>query len=160
MQSKAQTVAEYLQEVPAERLPALEQLRSVILEHLPEGYEEVMGYGMIGYVVPHRIYPAGYHCTPGLPLPFMSIASQKNGIALYHMGLYADAGLMEWFLSELSKVSAKKPDMGKSCIRFGKPELIPFELIGRLSERLSVPDWIALYEKSFVKNKSRRSSKE
>jgi len=158
MQSKAQTVAEYLKEIPEDRLPAMEQLRSVIRKHLPEGYEERMSYGMIGYVVPHHIYPAGYHCTPELPLPFMSIASQKNGLALYHMGLYADADLMGWFLSEYGKVSAKKPDMGKSCIRFSKPELIPFELIGKLSARLTVADWIALYEKSFVQNKSRRSS--
>ncbi|MBO9593268.1 MAG: DUF1801 domain-containing protein [Niabella sp.] len=151
MQSKAKTVADYLSEVPAERLPAMEKLRTVIRKHLPAGYEETMAYGMIGYVVPHRIYPAGYHCAPEQPLPFLSMASQKNGIVLYHMGLYADAGLMDWFLNEWKKVAAKKPDMGKSCIRFSKPELIPFDLIGQLVERVSVADWIALYEQRFVK---------
>ncbi|MGJ7032376.1 DUF1801 domain-containing protein [Niabella hirudinis] len=159
MQSSAKTVADYLKAIPPERLSAMQKLRAVILKHLPEGYEEVMSYGMIGYVVPHRLYPAGYHCTPALPLPFMNLASQKSGIALYHMGLYADAGLMDWFLGEWGKVSLKKPDMGKSCIRFSKPELIPFELIGALCERLSVPGWIALYEQRFVKNKSRGPSK-
>ncbi|WP_300598326.1 DUF1801 domain-containing protein [Niabella sp.] len=158
MQSRAKTVADYLKEMPAERLPAMEQLRTVIRKHLPKGYVETISYGMIGYVVPHSIYPAGYHCAPELPLPFMSIASQKNGIVLYHMGLYADADLMKWFLGEWEKVSVKKPDMGKSCIRFSKPELIPFELIGKLAERVSVADWVALYEKNFVKSKNRRPS--
>ncbi|SDE18374.1 DUF1801 domain-containing protein [Niabella drilacis] len=158
MRSSATTVASYLKEIPAAWLPAMQKLRTVILEHLPEGYEEVMSYGMIGYVVPHRLYPPGYHCSPELPLPFMNIASQKSGIALYHMGLYADTGLMEWFLNAYREVSVKKPDVGKSCIRFSKPELIPFDLIGKLSERVSVPDWIGLYERSFVPNKNRRSS--
>ncbi len=158
MQSKAQTVADYLKEIPMERLPAMKRLRSTIRKHLPEGFMEAMSYGMIGYVVPHRIYPKGYHCTPELPLPFMSIASQKNGIVLYHMGLYASADLMKWFLNEYKKVSDKKPDIGKSCIRFQKPELIPFELIGTLAQQLPVADWIALYEKTFIQSKSRRTS--
>ncbi|MCF3109302.1 DUF1801 domain-containing protein [Niabella sp. CC-SYL272] len=158
MQSKAKTVSDYLKEIPEERLSAIEKLRNLIRRHLPEGYEEVMNYGMIGYVVPHQIYPAGYHCAPDQPLPFINMASQKNGIVLYHMGLYADQDLMSWFLKEYKQISDKKPDMGKSCIRFSKPDQIPFDLIAKLCEQVTVADWIALYEKSFVKNKNRRSS--
>ncbi len=103
---------------------------------------------MIGYVVPHSIYPDGYHCLPELPLPFVNIASQKNFIALYHMGLYADPEILDWFVSEYPKHSERKLDMGKSCIRFKKPEQIPFDLIGELMQKISVDDWIAAYEKN------------
>jgi hypothetical protein len=101
---------------------------------------------MIGYVVPHSVYPAGYHCDPKLPLPFMSIASQKNFIALYHMGIYADQNLLDWFVGEYSKIIKTKIDMGKSCIRFKKPEQIPYELIGELTKKMTSKEWIELYE--------------
>ena len=128
------------------------ELRKVILKNLPKGFAEVMNYGMLGYVVPHALYPAGYHCDPKLPLPFMNIASQKNFIALYHMGIYADKKLLDWFTKEYPKHSKTKLDMGKSCIRFKKPDQIPFTLIGELASKLSPKEWIALYEEQF-KNK-------
>lgn len=151
MQSKSNTVAEYVKELPADRQAAIEKLRSVIKKNLPKGYKEEMNYGMIGYVVPHSLYPAGYHCKPTDPLPFMNVASQKNFIAVYHMGLYADPILMKWFMTEYPKHSTQKLDMGKSCIRFKKPDQIPFKLIGELTSKMNPAQWIALYEKAFRK---------
>jgi hypothetical protein len=110
-----------------------------------------MNYGMIGYVIPHSLYPSGYHCDPKLPLPFMNIASQKNFVAVYHMGMYADQNLMDWFLDAYKQTSTKKLDMGKSCIRFKKMEDIPFALIGKLASKLTVQQWITLYESAFKK---------
>ena len=149
MQSTALTVENYLKEVPTERQEALRRLRNVILENLPKGFSEGMGYGMIGYSVPHSIYPAGYHCDPKIPLPFLSIASQKNFIAIYHMGIYADENLLKWFTEEFARVSKTKLDMGKSCIRFKKPDQIPFELIGKLASKMTPDQWIAMYEKNY-----------
>ena len=151
MPSKNNTVAEYVKELPADRQAAIEKLRSVIKKNLPKGYKEEMNYGMIGYVVPHSLYPAGYHCKPTDPLPFMNVASQKNFIAVYHMGLYADPILMKWFMTEYPKHSTQKLDMGKSCIRFKKPDQIPFKLIGELTSKMNPAQWIALYEKAFRK---------
>jgi hypothetical protein len=147
MQSAATSVEAYLAEAPAERQAALRQLRTLLRDRLtPLGFEEAMSYGMVGYVVPHSRYPAGYHCDPKLPLPFLSFASQKQSINLYHMGLYAQPELMAWFQAEHAKASAQKLDMGQSCVRYKKPEHIPFDLIDRLARRLSADDWIALYE--------------
>lgn len=151
MTSAAATVEEYLNEVPVERKPALEKLRKVILDNLPKGFQEGMGYGMIGYAVPHSIYPKGYHCNPKLPLPFMSFASQKNSINFYHMGIYAKKELYSWFVDEYPKYSSKKLDMGKSCMRFKKEEDIPYDLIGELVQKVSVEDWISTYETAFKK---------
>jgi uncharacterized protein YdhG (YjbR/CyaY superfamily) len=151
MQSKSNTVAEYVKELPADRQQTIEQLRSVIKKNLPKGFKEEMNYGMIGYVIPHSLYPAGYHCKPTDPLPFMNVASQKNFIAVYHMGLYADPVLMKWFMTEYPKHSTLKLDMGKSCIRFKKPDQIPFKLIGELTSKMNPAQWIALYEKAFRK---------
>ena len=151
MQSKSNTVAEYVKELPADRQQTIEQLRSVIKKNLPKGFKEEMNYGMIGYVIPHSLYPAGYHCKPTDPLPFMNIASQKNFIAVYHMGLYADPILMKWFMTQYPKHSTQKIDMGKSCIRFKKPDQIPFKLIGELTSKMNPAQWIALYEKAFRK---------
>ncbi|MFN4768469.1 MAG: DUF1801 domain-containing protein [Candidatus Kapaibacterium sp.] len=144
---KPTTVEEYLQSLPQDRRDALQQLRAVICEHLPEGFEECISYGMIGYVVPKSIYPAGYHCDTSLPLPFMSIASQKNFIALYNMALYADTPLYDWFIAEYPKHSSRKLDMGKSCVRFKHGTELPLALIGELTRRVSVSTWIAMYEK-------------
>lgn len=149
MQSKATTVEEYLNSLPEERQAAMRQLRAVIMANLPDGFIETMGYGMMGYAVPHSLYPAGYHCDPKQPLPFMAMASQKNAISVYHMGIYADPELLNWFVSEFPKHSDRKLDMGKSCMRFKKPEHIPFALIGELVTRMSVNDWVALYERKF-----------
>ena len=133
-------------EVPDERKEAVGRLRKIIKSNLPEGFEEVMNYGMIGYVVPHKLYPSGYHCDPTLPLPFMNLASQKNFIAVYHAGIYADPELLNWFIAEYPKHVSTKLDMGKSCIRFKNVQNIPYELIGELSTKMTVEKWINTYE--------------
>lgn len=144
----AKTVDEYISKVPEERKQAISKLRQTVKENLPKGFEETISYKMIGYVVPHSIYPDGYHCDPKLPLPFIAIASQKHFIALYHSGIYADKELHDWFVAEYPKYVATKLDMGKSCIRFKKIETIPYELIAELCQKMTVDDWIKLYEKN------------
>ena len=151
MQSTATSIEAYLQEIPEDRIDAFSKLRETILENIPKGFVEQMSYGMIGYVVPHSIYPGGYHCEPKLPLPFVNIASQKNFIALYHMGIYAKPELLKWFVSEYPKHSKQKLDMGKSCIRFKKMDQIPFDLIAELVQKMSIDEWITCYESSFKK---------
>jgi len=153
MQSKAITVKDYLKELPAEKKAAFEELRDTINKNIPKGFEEQMSYGMIGYVVPHTLYSKGYHCDPKLPLPFVAIASQKNFIALYHMGIYANPTLLKWFVDEYPKHSKGKLDMGKSCIRFKKTDDIPFKLIKELIKKMTTKEWIELYESAFVKTK-------
>jgi hypothetical protein len=153
MQSKATSVQQYLEELPDDRKAPVSRLRETILANLPAGYEEGMGYGMISYVVPHSLYPPGYHCNPKLPLPCISIASQKNFIAMHHMGLYANPALLEWFSSEYPKHSKQKLDMGKGCVRFKKPDQIPYALIGELIRKVSVEKWIEQYEEAFRKGK-------
>ena len=148
MQSTAKSPEEYIESLPEDRKPAMEKLRNVILKNLPKGFEETMGYGMLGWVVPHAMYPKGYHCDPKTPLPFLSIASQKNFIAVYHMGIYSDPNLLNWFTSEYPKHVKTKLDMGKSCIRFKKPDQIPFELIGALVQKMTPSDWILTYEEA------------
>ncbi len=156
MNSKAKTIQEYINDLPEDRKEPIKKLRSIIQKNLPEGFVEEMSYGMIGYVVPHSAYPAGYHCDPKLPLPFMNIASQKNFVALYHMGIYANEELLDWFTKEYPKYSKKKLDMGKSCVRFKKMEDIPYALIGELVAKMSMKEWIELYE-GVVKNHRKRS---
>ncbi len=146
MKFKAKTVEEYLKEVPAERQSYFNQLREVILANIPAGFVEQLSYGMIGYIVPHDIYPDGYHCNPKLPLPFVNIASQKNFIGLYHMGIYSKPELLDWFVKEYPKHCKLKLDMGKSCIRFKKAEQIPFDLIAELMQKMTVDDWVQSYE--------------
>lgn len=147
----AKTIEEYIENLTEDRREAIEKLRVVIKENIPSGFEEMINYGMIGYVVPHTIYPSGYHCDPKLPLPFLNIASQKSHVAVYHMGVYANEDLMSWFVDEYPKYSKKKLNMGKSCIRFKKVEDIPYELIGELVSKMTVEDWITLYEKNIKK---------
>ena len=151
MPENYESVESYIAELPADRKEVFEHLRQTILENLPSGFAETISYGMVGYVVPHSIYPDGYHCNPKLPLPFLSIASQKNAISLYNMGIYADPSLLEWFTAEYPKHSNRKLDMGKSCIRFKKFDEIPFDLIGELVRKMSVEQWIKLYESNFKK---------
>jgi len=151
MQSSVLTPDEYFASLPIERQEAMKELRAVIKKNLPKDFKEEMSYGMVGYVVPHTLFGAGYHCDPKLPLPFMNIASQKNFIAVYHMGIYADPQLLEWFVNEYPKHSKTKLDMGKSCIRFKKPEQIPFVLIGELATKMTPAQWIQLYEKNYKK---------
>jgi uncharacterized protein YdhG (YjbR/CyaY superfamily) len=149
MQSKAKTVTEYIDSLPPERKQIIGAIRKVILKNLPKGFQEEMNYGMIGYVVPHKLYPDGYHCNQLLPLPFLNVASQKNFIAIYHMGIYAQPKLLQWFQDEWKVYSTKKLDMGKSCIRFKKPEDVPIDLIGELAAKLTPQQWIEIYEKNF-----------
>ncbi|MEM1257835.1 MAG: DUF1801 domain-containing protein [Bacteroidota bacterium] len=144
----AKTVDEYISKVPAERIASISKLRETVRDNLPKGFQEGIGYKMIAYYVPHSKYPAGYHCAPKVPLPFINIASQKNFIALYHSGIYADKKLLDWFVAEYPKYVSTKLDMGKSCIRFKKVEQIPYELIGQLCQKMSADEWIALYEKN------------
>lgn len=151
MQSKAVTPNQYVAELPDERRQAIENLRIVVKNNLPAGFEEVMSYGMLGYVVPHSIYPNGYHCNPKDPLPFFAVASQKNSINIYHMAMYMDKNLYDWFVTEYAKHSSKKLDIGKSCVRFKKTEDIPIELIGALVSKITTNDWIAMYEKVLKK---------
>lgn len=151
MSTKATTVKEYIDQLPEDRKSAIKKLRTIIKKNLPKGYKECINYGMIGYVVPHSIYPDGYHCNPELPMPFMNVASQKNFIAIYHMGIYADPKLMKWFTTEYPKYVTTKLDMGKSCIRFKKIETIPYDLIGELASKMTTDDWIKLYEKNIKK---------
>lgn len=140
------TVNDYLEQLSEDRKAAINELRKTIQKNLPEGFSEQLSYGMIGYVVPLSKYPAGYHCDPKLPLPFLSIASQKNFVALYHMGLYADPKLLKWFTDEYGKQVKTKLDMGKSCLRFKKPEQIPHALIGELVSKMTPEQWIRMYE--------------
>lgn len=148
MNSEATSPEAYLKELPTDRIEPFVKLRNTILKNLPKGFKETMSYGMIGYVVPHEKYPGGYHCNPVLPLPFACIASQKNYIAFYHMGIYAMPDIYKWFVKEYPRHSPAKLDMGKSCIRFKNPDQIPYKLIGELIKKISVKDWITFYEKN------------
>ncbi len=151
MKANGTTVKEILANVPEERAEAFNKLHETIIENLPEGFEAAISYGGLGYVVPHSLYPSGYHCKPEEPLPFAGIASQKNSVNLYHMGIYSDPELMKWFTEEYPKHSKRKLDMGKSCIRFKKTQDIPFELIGELMKKMTVQDWVNIYESNLKK---------
>lgn len=149
MQSEAKSPEAYMKEIPADRVEVMNQLRTIIMENLPKGFKEGMSYGMLTYVVPFELYPAGYHCAKDQELPFLSLASQKNSINLYHMGIYADENLLNWFVTEYPKHCKTKLDMGKSCIRFKKPADIPFALIAELCQKMTPEQWIAIYEKNY-----------
>ena len=151
MQYKASSPEEYIKQLPEERRVVIQKIRDSILKNIPKGFEETMSYGMLGYVVPHTLYPPGYHCTPKLPLPFLNIASQKNFVAVYHMGIYAEKDLYEWFTKEFPKYTKHKLDMGKSCIRFKYMDDIPYELIEELVKKMTVDDWITVYENNIKK---------
>lgn len=153
MQIFVNTPDEYLKAIPTERFKAVSTLRNTLLGNLPKGFEETINYGMLAYVVPHRLYPAGYHCTPALPLPFISIASQKNYIALYHMGIYAYPDLLNWFKEAYPKHANHKLDMGKGCIRFKKMDDIPYGLIAELAQKITPEEWINIYETTLKPNK-------
>jgi hypothetical protein len=151
MKPNNSAVETILENIPEERKEAFERLHQIIVDHLPAGLEPGLSYGNLGYVVPHSLYSAGYHCKPSEPLPLAWIASQKNSINFYHMGIYADPKLMDWFLAEYPKHSTQKLDMGKSCMRFKKPEQIPFELLGQLMGKMSAQEWIDMYERLYKK---------
>ena len=151
MNSKAITPSEYMSQLSEDRKDVVQKLRQTILDHIDPKFQECMNYGMLGYVVPFTIYPDGYHCNPKLPLPFMNLASQKNFIAVYHMGVYAKKEIYDWFITEYPKHTTAKLDMGKSCIRFKKMDAIPYALIGQLEAKLSADEWIAIYESQIKK---------
>lgn len=151
MQVNAANVDNYFTEVPEDHRDVFKKLRETIKDNIPAGFSEEMSYGMIGYVVPHALYPAGYHCNPSLPLPFAGIAARKNFISFYHMGIYADSGLMEWFTNEYISLTGKKPNLGKSCIRFKKPWNIPYTLLSELVGKITVEEWIKYYEQNYKK---------
>jgi hypothetical protein len=158
MQSSARTVQEYLKELPADRREAINAVRGVILANLPRGYEECMSYGMIGYVVPHSIYPKGYQCNPKLPLPFVNLGSQKNHMALHLMCCYGDPKLKAGF-EKAWKDAGKKFDMGGGCVRFKALEDVPLEVIGRLVASLPVDVYIGRIEKLFAELAEARAGK-
>ena len=151
MNAIGKTVDEILTNLPSDRVEPFNKLHDVIIKNLPKGFEAAISYGGLGYVVPHTLYPAGYHCKPIEPLPFAGIASQKNSINFYHMGIYSDPKLLNWYVSEYPKHSKQKLDMGKSCVRFKKLDEIPYTLIGELMKKMSVKDWIDFYESRLKK---------
>ena len=151
MKYEAGSPEEYIGQLPNERKDSIVKLRKTVTDNLPAGFQEVMSYGMIGYVIPHSIYPSGYHVDPKLPVPFISIASQKNYIALYHMGLYIFPEILTWFKDEYPKRVKTKLDMAKSCIRFKKIDEIPYELIAELCRKISMEDYLKKYEESLSK---------
>ena len=151
MKIEATSVEDYINQAPEERQAALSQMRQVLRDNLPQGFSEALNYGMPGYVVPHSLYPAGYHCDPKLPLPFVSFANQKNFIALYHMGLYTSEEHMAWFKASWDASQWGKLDMGKSCIRFKKVDKIPWDLLSELATKITPQAWISQYEKAFLK---------
>lgn len=151
MRIRANNVEEYYSNIPEERETAMNKLRQTISDSLPEGFEESLSYGMPGWEVPHSIYPDGYHCKTEEPLPFMGLASQKNSINFYHMGMYANPSLLEWFVNEYPKHCIRKLDMGKSCVRFKKIEEIPYDLIAELCHKMTPKEWIEIYERKIKK---------
>lgn len=148
MQYDAESVEDYIQQLPEDRKEPIERLRKVILDNLPEGFEETILYGMIGYVVPHSIYPEGYHVYPKLPLSFIGLASQKNNISLYHSGVYMFPEVLEWFEEQYPTYVKTKLDMGKSCIRFKNMQTIPYQLVGQLCEKITVAQYVSKYEEN------------
>ena len=156
MQFKSKTILEYISQLTEDRKEPISKLRNIINQNIDRGFSEEINYGMIDWVIPHSLYPEGYHCDPKLPLPLMSIASQKHFIAVYHMGVYANPKLLEWFISEYPKHCSTKLDMGKSCIRFKKIENIPYNLIGELVAKMSANDWIMLYESNMKDARKRK----
>lgn len=151
MKTTANTIAEYIAEIPEDRREAINKLIDIFSKNLTEGFTKTFSYGMIGFVVPHTLYPNGYHCDPKLPLPSINIASQKNFVAIYHMGIYAKPELLEWFVTEYPKHCSTKLDMGKSCIRFKKVKQILYELLADLAQKMTVQDWVETYEQNYKK---------
>jgi hypothetical protein len=155
MKSKATTPDEYIATLDPERQAVVKKLRHVLKKNLPKGFKETIGCGMLAYVVPHSLYPSGYHCDPTLPLPFINLASQKQYVSLYHMGLY-DGPLLAWFKAEWPKHTPAKLDLGKCCLRFRDPDTIPYALIGELAGKMTPEAWIKKYRRAFVRPSPKR----
>lgn len=148
MPVKPETVKEYIDQLPEDRKKVIKKLRATLRKNLPKGFKEEISYNMLGYVVPHKLYPDGYHCDTSKPLPFINLASQKQYVALYHMGLYADKKMLNWFTAAWKTRVDVKLDMGKSCIRFKKLDCIPYDLVGELAAKMTPQEWIAQYERA------------
>lgn len=146
-----QSFQQLLQQVPEDRHDAMNTLRKLFSTQLPKGFEELIKATSLDFVVPHSLYPNGYHCNPKQPLPFISIVSQKNVLTIHHLGFYASPELTEWFVTEYSKKYTPKLDMGKGCLKFKKMEEIPYDLLKSLCKKLTVKEWVDLYEKAFRK---------
>ena len=142
------SIETYLNSLSKDRKESVQKIIKVVEDNIPFGYSKIMNYNMPSFVIPHSIYPSGYHVTPDLPLPFIGVASQKNHIGFYHMGLYAKPELLDWFISEYQKFCTSKLDMGKSCVRFKEMDDIPYELVGELSKKMTTKEWINIYEKN------------
>ena len=142
---------DYLNLQLEERVGALSQLRDVFLNHIPKGFQELITENGIEYVVPHSIYTSGYHCNPKLPLPFINVVTQKNMITIHHLGFYASPDLLQWFIDEYKNEFTSKLDFGKACVKFKKMDQIPYKLIGKLLQKMTLEDWIDLYEKVLKK---------
>lgn len=151
MQYQATAIQEYLDQLPEDRKEVVSKIKDILSHNLPDGFKEGILYKMPAFFVPHSVYPEGYHCNPKDPLPFINVASQKNFVALYHMGLYAKKELYDWFIVEYPKHCKYKLDMGKSCIRFKKMEDIPYDLIKEMAQKMTVEEWINTYENTIKK---------
>ncbi len=145
----AKNVAEYIEQIPDNQKELFLSILNIIRKNIPQGFEECINYKMPSWVVPHSLYGSGYHCDPKLPLPFLAVGIQKNSVNLYHMGIYADTELYNWFINEYDNLDLKKLDIGKSCMRFKKIEEFPKNLVGDLIQKTNPTDWINIYEKAF-----------
>lgn len=145
------SLKDFTDQLPAERAEATKQLQAIFSKNLPKGFEEKASAKALEYVVPHSLYPEGYHCNPKQALPFISIMNQKNALTLHHLGFYGSQELTDWFAAEYAKVMPTKLDMGKGCVRFKKMDQIPYDLIKTLAKKISPEDWIAIYEANFTK---------
>lgn len=147
------TIPAYLATLTIDEQAVVNKIYNTLKKNLPKGFVPVIQYGMISFVVPHKLYPAGYHCKPTDPLPFIGLAMRKNMVSVYHMGIYASNDLLQWFTKAYEDLQIGKLDMGKSCIRFKKPEKIPYQLLAELCQKMTVEEWVSLYEKNYVKKK-------
>jgi hypothetical protein len=158
MSDSGNPVDEYLASLPEDRSAALQAVRQTILANLSEGYEEGIQYGMIGYYVPHSVYPAGYHCNPKQPLGFAALGSQKNYMTLHLVCVYSDSELSEWF-KDAYQQTGKKLDMGKGCLRFKKLDDLPLEVIGELIRRMPADKWIQINEAFLAERKAAKAKR-
>ncbi|MEP6787298.1 MAG: DUF1801 domain-containing protein [Acidobacteriota bacterium] len=146
------TPEEYIASLPDDRKAAMSAIRKAINKKIPKGFEERICYGSLGWVVPHSLFPAGYHCDPSKPLMLIGLASTKGHISMHHLGLYSSGPLLKWFQDVWPKHSTRKLDMGKGCVRFKRPDEVPLELIGELASKLTPLAWIEIYEKALMRN--------
>ena len=155
MKIVAKNPDDYIAQLPDDKREAVVKLREEVLKNLPKGFIECLNYGILGYVIPHAVYPKGYHSDTKLPFPFANIGAQKNFVVFHHLGIYVSPKLLNWFIGEYPKHTDSKLDMGKGCIRFKNPDKIPFKLVGELMRKISAEEWIDQYEKAILNRKNR-----